>query len=115
MEGLAVMTGIKIGDKLWSDFDGGRHRWVGDVVIGETKASWLVGHKDRPNKINKSTMMENMGRYSPRKWFTESGARDEKFRRRHAYEIGTRVSGQSAGVLRKVAEIIGFVVEEDAS
>jgi hypothetical protein len=108
------MSEIKVGDTLWSDFDSGRHRWISDVITGETKMSWIVGADKYTggHKVNKKTMREAMGAYSPRRWFTVEDARDERFRRRYAHEIGARVSGQSASTLRKVAELIGFVAEE---
>lgn len=97
---------IEVGTELWARTDYGRPDWVSERITGETKQSWLVGKW--ATKINKKTMLENLGQRGSRRWFTERGMEEDKFVTANRWKISKIVETLGYEQLCKVAELVGY-------
>jgi hypothetical protein len=110
---------IKIGDKLWTlNSRDRRQGWRCEVVVGETRVSWLTKREGQPDwpppsKISKKTMQENHGKWGRERWYTEEGMRVAKFIGGCRNLIADRVRGEDdATKLKKIADILGMNIGE---
>lgn len=108
---------IKIGDKLWTrDTSDHRAKWEEREITGETRQSWLLATQygwAKPNKVDKKTMDENLGRWGSQRWYTEADMRSHIFIQSCRNLIADRVRGESdAAKLKQIADILGMNVGE---
>ncbi len=103
---------IKVGDTLWCTYDSGRRDlWVSAKIIGETKQSWLLEPtwaSCAPCKVNKKTMLQNMGRFSPDRWYTRAAKVEKEWVDAHRHRIVSFVSVASIDQLLQIAAIVGY-------
>ena len=108
------IAALKIGDTLWHQDDNGRLRWCSAKVLSETKLSWIVAdpkYADAPtmhSKVNKKTMLESLGRYGHRRWYTVAQKDAKDWRDQHCGPIMNRVQFADADQLRQIAAIVGY-------
>lgn len=99
---------LKVGDTLWChDHRSNRRPWFEDTIKGETRISWLLGHSG-DTKVNKKTMLENMGAYGNRKWLTPESKAEIDWLNRHRAKIVSIVSTSDIVTLKAIAEIIEY-------
>lgn len=88
-------------------------------IIGETKQSWLVGPRWKPEKVNKKDPNRGCDPDWPQ-WFLDEALMqkyiaDSKFLSAHAYKIQREVGYlRNADKLREIAKIIGYSYEGTA-
>lgn len=105
---------IKVGDTLWSDDDNGRRAWTELPIVSETKLSWIVCEKryasipHMQSKVNKKTMLESLGRYGNKRWYTAAQKAARDWRQEHAGPICQRVQFATEDQLREIAKIVGY-------
>lgn len=95
-----ALTDIKIGDRFWV-WDAAFTKFREVEIFGETSRSWLYGAKWRPSKAPKSKPFSV--------FFTREMIDLDEWVSNNRYLIARMVELQSHDVLRKVAEIIGYV------
>lgn len=95
----------KVGDTLYHAKTWAADKWFSEKIIGETRMSWLL--KDN-RKVNKKTMQESQGDYSPLHWYTARGRDDFIWISNNAQRIGSAVSGcRERYKLERIAAIVG--------
>lgn len=101
----------KVGDTLYT-YDKWRHSnkyWHQDKITSETTKSWLCGTR----KINKTTMLEGQGRYSPVQWYTKQGKAYSIWLWDNAHNVGQAVSVcRNVALLKQIADMVGCKVVE---
>lgn len=98
----------KVGDTLWTMSSRDRRSgWRSDVITGETKQSWIVGEDWRITKVNKKTMLENVGKWGHERWFTVEGKDEYLWMQHHRRLISAMVDAcKDVAKLRAVAQIV---------
>lgn len=108
---------IKIGETLWRQDDNGRLRWVSVEVIGESSRSWIVvepRYRDAERlrcKVSKKDMLESLGRYGHRRYYTPAQRDAKEWRSQHCGPIMNLVQFADADQLRQIAAIVGYYPE----
>jgi hypothetical protein len=102
------MAELKVGDTLWCH-DGRSHSrpWFEDTIKGETRVSWLLGHAG-DIRVNKKTMLENMGAYGNRRWHTPESKANIDWLSKHRSKITSIVGSSDIDTLKAVAAIIKY-------
>lgn len=112
----------KIGDTIWS-FDINRRvypegKGIGrspiysehfspHVITGETPKSWIVNEYGKDRKINKITMLESQGQFSPMPWYTSQGRENRIWVHENRYRIIQTVQNSGdVGKLKRIAAIL---------
>lgn len=107
---------MKVGDTLWChDHRDHRRPWFEKTITSETRMSWIVGDHGG-FKVNKKTMLENMGAWGTRKWHTKESMDNEIWVSRNRYKIADSVqSCRDPEVLRQVAALVGHEINDAVS
>lgn len=101
---------IKVGTVLWChDYRSNSHKWFAETITGQTKQSWIMEGTHHPSKLLKKTMMENMGAYGHRRWYTAGQKEEYLWINTHRRLIGAAVEGcGNIETLKQVAALIGY-------
>lgn len=110
-----------IGDTLWThgygenpDHNPERIR-LKHTIVGETRQSWLLDNRKNPYKVSKRYLSERIPGHGWRQWYTEQEKVDFAFVRKHAWAVARGVQQvRSAEALKKIAELVGVELIDDA-
>lgn len=117
---------LKIGDTIW-EFDINRRiypqgrkmlgggpplyseHFISATITGETAQSWLIESSGRTRKVNKKTMLQANGIYTPISWHTTESMGDDIWIHENRHVLSSKV-----GVERDVSKLkrIAAILEE---
>lgn len=102
----------KVGDELYFiDGHQAAHiaKWRTDVIVGETKVSWLLGPDWRVTKVNKKSMITASDYRGYRtRYYTKTDMENKIFCSKHRRGLATAIETcDSPDLLRQVADLFG--------
>jgi hypothetical protein len=99
---------MQTGDEIWChDTTSHTHPWFKETISAETSQSWLLGQCGQ-YKVNKKTMLENMGQYGDRRWYSDEDRASKMWVDQNRWKIAKVVEGcQDIDLLGKIAAVIG--------
>ena len=106
---------LKIGDVLWChDHRSNSRKWWTEKICGETTKSWIMEGLNRPSKVLKATMEENMGDYGHRRWYTPERRDEYLWKNTHARRIAALVENADVPILKQIAILVGYSENDGA-
>lgn len=100
---------MQVGDEIWChDYRTHTRPWFKEIITGETRQSWILGNNSQ-YKVNKKTMLESLGQWGSRRWYTDDARNTKRWLDRNAWRIAKAVEGcHDADILKKIAVLVGY-------